>query len=139
MKTKYLIIFLIFILNINFAYCHVIIVNKANPISKLSKSEIRNIYLGNTINWKDSRKIQIVDYNSESELREVFSDDFLYLSPNKVSMIWLKVTLSGKMSPPKILYKSKDVVKYISDNPDAIGYIDSSNDLPADVKVIEVE
>ena len=133
------IILILLVLIVTNASSHYIIINKSNNVSKISKSEIRNIYLGNTITWKNNRKIQIVDYNSESELREEFSKSYLFLSPNKVSMIWLKVTLSGKVSPPKILYKEKDVVKYVAENVDAIGYIESNKELIDDVKIIEVD
>ncbi len=136
-KKIYIIIILLVLIVTN-ANSHFIITNKSNPVNKLSKSEIRNIYLGNTITWKNNRKIQIVDYNSESELREDFSNSYLFLSPNKVSMIWLKVTLSGKVSPPKILYKVKDVIKFVSEYEDAIGYVDNIKDLTDDVKIIEV-
>jgi ABC-type phosphate transport system substrate-binding protein len=132
-------IFILFFISNAIGYSHVFIVNKSNPIEKLSKAEVRNIFLGNTVSWNNNQRIQIVDYNSESELREDFSSIYLNLSTNKVSMIWLKVTLSGRVSPPKIFFKERDVLKYVAENKEAIGYIDTSKELPSDVKIIDVE
>ena len=139
-KTSNILLIILFLMLSSLSLkAHYIIVNSSNPISKISKGELRNIFIGNTVSWKNNKKVQIVDYNSESELREEFSLNFLNLSPNKVSMIWLKVTLSGKVSPPKIFFKERDVLKYVSENVEAIGYIANKKDLPADVKIVEVE
>jgi ABC-type phosphate transport system substrate-binding protein len=139
-KNNFIIyIFILFFISNVVTFSHTFVVNKSNPIVKLSISEVRNIFLGNTVTWKNNQRIQIVDYNSESELREDFSSIYLKLSTNKVSMIWLKVTLSGRVSPPKIFFKERDVLKFVSENKEAIGYIDSAKDLPPDVKIIDVE
>jgi ABC-type phosphate transport system substrate-binding protein len=134
---KYLLI-LAFICNSE-AYSHYIIVNIQNPLISLSKGELKNIFIGNSINWHNNKKIQIVDYNSESDVREEFSNKYLNLTPSKVSMIWLKVTLSGKVTPPKIFYKEKDVIKYISENIGAIGYINNKSELTSEIKIIEIK
>lgn len=116
-----------------------VIVNSSNQVAKLSKSTLRNIYLGNTISWENSKQIIISDYVSDYELRNLFSLNYLDLSPKKVSMIWIKVSLSGKSIPPKVFHSEKEIIKFVSENEGAIGYVDKSANLPQSVKVIQIE
>ncbi len=130
---------LIFLLFCTETKGQLLIVNKANSVSKTSRSFIRNIFLGNTVTWQSNIKVQIVDYPSELLLRRAFSEDYLSLTPMKVTMIWIKVSLSGKSAPPKILRTEEDVKRFIADNEGAIGYVSNAKELPPNVKIIEVE
>ena len=116
----------------------VVIVNKANPIEKISKSLLRNIFLGNYISWENGRRIQIVDFTSDIPLRKLFDENILNLSPQKVSMIWVKVSLSGKSIPPKIVHAEEDVKSFLTENEGGIGYIKNSANLPHSLKIIQV-
>lgn len=115
-----------------------IIINKTNPIEKISKSQLRNIFLGNNIAWENGRRIQIVDFVSESPIRKQFDENTLLLPPQKVGMIWVKVSLSGKSIPPKIVHDEEDVKNFIGSNEGAIGYVKNTANLPQSVKIIQV-
>lgn len=130
------ILFLIFA-SANFS--QTIIVNKSNPIESINKSKLRNIFIGNTITWQNSIPVQIADYPLDSELRENFSNRYLSLSARKISVLWVKVSLSWKSLPPKILRDESEVVDYVSKNQGAIGYIDSKIKIPSDVKVLQIK
>lgn len=121
------------------SYAQKIIVNKNNNIDSLSAQQIRNIFLGNSSVWENGIYIEVADYNSGSEIRNNFSQKFLQLTPRKVSMIWIKVSLSGKSIPPKIFDSGNDIVNFVSKNAGAIGYIASEHELPSNVKTINVE
>lgn len=118
--------------------CQSIIVNKMNPVEKISKSMLRNIFLGNNISWENGKRIQIIDFISNSPLRRQFDENILMLSPQKVSMIWVKVSLSGKSIPPKIVHAEEDVKSFIGENEGGIGYIKNIDNLPQAVKIIQV-
>ncbi len=136
---RYLIAFCFIILFFSpLTFSQTIITNKSNPIEKISKSMLRNIFLGNNTTWENGRRIQIVDFVSESPIRKQFDENFLMLSPQKVGMIWVKVTLSGKSIPPKIVHAEEDVKNFISENEGAIGYIKNSLNLPQSIKTIQV-
>ena len=117
----------------------VIIANVNNPISVLSKAAVRNIYLGNTTNWETSNFIKVTDYTSDSKIRIAFSSNFLDLTPQKVSMIWIKVSLSGKAVPPKIFRDEEELKQFISENDNAVGYISSSQNLSKNLKIVQVK
>ncbi|MBI3125492.1 MAG: substrate-binding domain-containing protein [Ignavibacteriales bacterium] len=116
----------------------VIIVNRSNPISNLSKAMVRNIFLGNTSTWSSNSLIKVADYTAESKVRSDFSSMFLNLSPIKVSMLWIKVSLSGKSKPPKIFRDEEELKQYISENEDAIGYITQSSGLSSNLKIVSI-
>jgi len=119
-------------------FSQTIIINKTNPVEKISKSMLRNIFLGNNVSWENGRRIQIVDFISDSPLRKQFDKNTLMLSPQKVSMIWVKVSLSGKSIPPKIVHAEEDVKNFINENEGGIGYIKNVTNLPQSVKIIQV-
>lgn len=116
-----------------------VIVNNSNPVSQLTKAELRNIYLGNTSTWENSSQIIIVDYTADNDLRDSFSDKYLNLSPKKVSMIWIKASLSGKTVPPRVFHTESEIVKFVSENEGAIGYLDNPVKLPPNIKTVQVQ
>ncbi len=116
----------------------VIISNTNNPIATLSKANLRNIFLGNTITWATDQFIKVADYTAESKVRKEFSNNYLDLTPQKVSMIWIKVSLSGKAVPPKIFRDEDELKQFIAENENAIGYVSSSQNLSQKLKVIQI-
>lgn len=139
MKTKLFQIFLFIVTLSSLSLGQNVIVNSSNSILQLSKSTLRNIYLGNTSNWENSTQIIITDYIASNELRISFSEAYLNLSPKRVSMIWIKVSLSGKTIPPKVFHTEDEIIKYVSENEGAIGYIASSTNLPRTIKIIQIQ
>jgi len=132
---KYIVIFCTFAIFYELN-AQVIISNTNNPVASLSKATLRNIFLGNTTTWETNQFIKIADYISELKIRKDFSYNYLDLTPQKVSMIWIKVSLSGKAVPPKIFRDEDEMKQFISENENAIGYISSSQNLPPKLKVI---
>ncbi len=116
-----------------------IIVNINNPITSISKGKLRNIFLGNKNVWSSGKLIQLADYNSENKLRKQFSDKILNRSPRKVSMIWIKVSLSGKSLPPRILRNSDEIIDFVKNNEGAIAYIEQVSKFPKQIKVLKIE
>lgn len=117
----------------------IIIVNKSNPTIKISRAELRNIFIGNTVTWSFNQKVQIADYNVVNELRTNFCTEYLGYAPNRINMMWIKISLSGKASAPKIFRNEDEIKKYVSENEGAISYISNKSNLPSNVKVITID
>ncbi len=140
MKNQYLkILLLFFILCFVESSAQSIIVNVNNPIASISKGKLRNVFLGNSNTWENGVLIQVADYHSTNNLRIKFSENLLDISPRKVSMIWIKVTLSGKSIPPKIFRDEKEAIEFVAQNEGAIAYVENAENLPSQVKTIEIE
>lgn len=90
-----------------------VIVHPSNPLSALTKEQIKNIYTGNISNWKDlggkAGKIVVVSRDSASGTFETFNE----------------LALDGeKVRPDALLNASnKAVATTIATTPQAIGYI----------------
>ncbi len=139
MKFKIVYIAIAFIIFTIPGLSQTVIVNSSNSVSHLSKAALRNIYLGNTSTWDNSKQIIITDYVADNNLRSEFSDKYLNLSPKKVSMIWIKVSLSGKSVPPNVFHTESEIIKFVSENEGAIGYLASAVNLPKNIKIIQVQ
>lgn len=121
------------------AFAEVFVVNSSNPLEKLNRIEIRDIYMGSVLFWENEEKIKVAEYSANNPLRQLVSQKYLGIPPNQVYMIWIRVSLSGKASPPKILRTEEEVKQMVIQNPDAIGYLSSGENLPAGIKVIDVK
>ncbi len=115
----------------------VVIVNKDNSVSNLSKTQLLNIYLGKDIVWKNQSRIYPVTPKTNQSVTKTFFEKGLSKSVGRVKRIWVKLSLSGKTSPPKILNSPAKIVEYISENEGAIGFIPLEN-LDGRVKAVNI-
>ncbi len=136
---KILPILLFFLIQQN-VYAHVIVLNKKNPVASLTAEQVKEIYLGEKLRWDDNVPIHIVDYNSSYPTRINFTNNILGLSIARVNKMWIKLSLAGSSIPPKILRSEAEVVENVSNDPSAIGYVESTSGLNlGTVKVIKLE
>lgn len=118
----------------------VIIVNKENEISSISRKELSKIFLKRVRRWDNDEKITPVDQKVEIPVREFFT---LRVHKKKVAAIkayWQKRIFTGRGVPPAELKSSKEVLEYVSEDVNAIGYIRSNSDISNHtVKILTVD
>lgn len=119
---RYIVIFSI-LLNILVAEEIAIIVNRDNPIEKLSIEDVKKIYENRVLTWGTGEKIKIYDLTIKNRARKIFSKEVLREEPEKVEREWQnrKITNSAK-NPPEILRSSLLLQSKVSKNEFAIGY-----------------
>ena len=139
MKIKIIYIILLLTILSTYSAGQIVIVNSSNSVTQLSKAALRNIYLGNTSTWENSKQIVIIDYVADNQLRNSFSELYLNLSPKRVSMIWIKASLSGKTIPPKVFHTEDEIIKFVSENEGAIGYLGKASNLPQNIKIVQIQ
>ena len=119
------------------AYADILIVaNKSVPAESLEKAELKDIFLGDTIKWKDKSKISIVvqkNGNAHSE----FVKEITRKSASQFRNYWKKMVFTGKGSSPKSFDKSADLLAYVAATKGAIGYV-AAETQPKGVKVIKI-
>lgn len=108
----------------SYAFSHTVIINSENTDTVLDKMAIKDIFNGDTLSWDDGSNIFVADYTANSEIRKSFSKLFLGLPPEKVYLNWIRISLSGKGAPPKIFHSEDEVIRFVEENPNAIGYIE---------------
>lgn len=108
-----------------FAASITVIVHPDNPLKEASKDEIKKLFLAK------SSKIQGVSLkpvaqNSSQSIRIVFDEDILGKSPSRAKAYWSRLVFTAAGMPPPELDTNAAVVKWVSENPKAIGYVEDS-------------
>jgi len=106
----------------------VVIVNITNPINQLSAEELEKIYLGKRGFWEWGKPIKMVDLveedmNENKSARAIFSAMYMDKSLPALKSYWIRAIFSGKGQPPLVFGRREDVVNYVSQNMEAIGYV----------------
>lgn len=112
-----------------------VIVNAQNPISSAKPSFVADSFLKKVSEWGDGQAIKPVDQKSTSETRRLFSTTVLGRSVAAVRTYWQQRVFSGRGVPPPELDGDIEVVRYVSANRGAIGYVSDAANLDG-VKVV---
>jgi ABC-type phosphate transport system substrate-binding protein len=108
-----------------FAASITVIVHPDSPLKEASKDEIKKLFLAK------SSKIQGVSLkpvaqNSSQSIRIVFDEDILGKNPSRAKAYWSRLVFTAAGMPPPELDTNAAVVKWVSENPKAIGYVEDS-------------
>lgn len=114
-----------------------IIVNPTNGISSLTKEQLSDLFLKKVTQWENGRKALPVDQVTSSPIREKFSKEIHEKSVTAINSYWRQKIFSGRDVPPPEKSSDADVLAYIAENADAVGYV--SANAPIDkVKVLKI-
>jgi len=114
------------------AYSEVSIIVHPSNTNDMSKKEISRIFLGKSKSFPngDSAVPIVLKDGTANE----FNKQLLGKSASQLKSYWSKLVFTGKATPPKSV-PAKEMLELIKNNPNMIGYTDSSA-VSADVKVI---
>jgi ABC-type phosphate transport system substrate-binding protein len=114
----------------------VVIVNKSAPIEKLSKDDVRSIFLGRLFVFPATDfEVNALDQANSSDLREWFYLQLANKSRRKMNTYWARYLFTGKGQPPLALESDQSIVDMVSISPHTIGYLDEKF-VNAQVKVV---
>jgi ABC-type phosphate transport system substrate-binding protein len=118
-----------------------VIVNAANPTKQLSKQELSQLFLKKIKQWKDYNETALpVELMDTSPVRESFSEIVHEREVASIKAYWQKRIFSGRGVPPEEKKTDEEVLKYISENPGAVGYVSEATSIEEyqNVKVLEM-
>ncbi|QJQ05890.1 type 2 periplasmic-binding domain-containing protein [Undibacterium parvum] len=98
----------------------VIVVNPQNQASRMTSAQASQFFLGGSVMFTP------LEQADGSAIRSEFYKKVLEKEPSQVQAIWAKIVFTGKGKPPKEYKSSVEVKKAISENVNAIGYIEKS-------------
>jgi len=119
-----------------------VIVNKDNDVGKLSKIDIKRIFLKKRKAWpKGKLEGSIINVVSQPYSREItgfFSNTVLEMSLNDQKKYWTEQRYKGGELHPEIRHNTQDVIEFIEENKSSVGYVITSENLlkNSNVKVI---
>src|ERR1700741_2139056 len=116
-----------------------IVVNVSNPISNLSMSELRKIFLGERSHWPNGRRITLVMMEAGQPERAVVLRDICQMNETDFNNHFLHGVFTGEvLVSPKTLATPVGVRKFIFNVPGAIGYL-RPEDVDDSVKVVRID
>jgi ABC-type phosphate transport system substrate-binding protein len=136
-KINILIIMILLACSLGYSQDYKVIVNDANSITEINKDELSDIFLKKTSKWSDNKKIEPVNLDADSDIRQSFAKSIHKKSVNAINAYWQKKIFTGKGIPPIEKHSDSEVIEFIRENPGAIGYI-SANTNTQGVKVVKV-
>jgi len=104
----------------------VVVVSAKSPVSTLSKAEVEDIFLGKAIRFPDGVLAVVIDQAEGSAVRDEFYDRVFGKSAAQIKAYWSKIIFTGRGQPPPSVSSTTELMKRISADPAAIGYIERS-------------
>ncbi|MDF1642252.1 phosphate ABC transporter substrate-binding protein [Thalassolituus oleivorans] len=118
------------------AYAEVsVIVSANNANASIDADTLSRIFLGKTSNFPDGNQAIPVDQTEGAVARESFNEKVLGKNSSQLKAYWSRLIFTGKGTPPKESGSDADVKALVANNPNLIGYIDSSA-VDGSVKVV---
>jgi ABC-type phosphate transport system substrate-binding protein len=113
-----------------------VVVHPNTTDTALSQSQAGKIFLGKVKELPSGYKIFPLDQEDE----EVVKEEFYSKATNKkkVSQLksyWARLVFTGKGRPPQTVMDDDEVLEFVSENPNMMGYVSGEADT-SDVKVI---
>tara|TARA_R110000851_G_scaffold333529_1_gene514794 strand:+ start:1870 stop:2343 length:474 start_codon:yes stop_codon:yes gene_type:complete len=110
----------------------VIVVNTAEKGLVLSKQQIRHIYMGGAL----SRQFKAVNLPPGNRLRTDFNTKVVGLTESRVQVYWAQMKFTGRSQPPIELSSIQEVIEYLQQVENSVGYLPADIELPEKLTVI---
>jgi ABC-type phosphate transport system substrate-binding protein len=103
-----------------------VIVSNNNPNAAIDQATVGKIFLGKTKSFPDGTQAVPIDQDDGAAARNAFNSTVLGKSSSQLKSYWSRLIFTGKGTPPKQSGNDASVKKLVADNPNIIGYVDSS-------------
>ena len=117
---------------------YLVIVNAANTATTLPKGEVAALFLKQVTTWPDGTPVAVVDLSDRSPVRAAFSRAVIGRPAAAVKSYWQQQVFSGKAVPPTQRASDAEVVAFVRENPNAIGYVASATPLGQGIRPLTI-
>ena len=116
-----------------------VIVNAENPVGLLSPQELSRLFLAKTTTWQfNGQPVLPVEPGGDSPARVAFIREIHHKSLVDITVYWEQMVFQGKASPPPAESSDSEVMDYVRQHPNAIGYVSAGARLTPDLKPITI-
>lgn len=112
----------------------VVVVSNDSPISTISESRLRQVYLEGA-GQVDSQRVTALDLSEENRVRDQFYKQALGKTPAGMKSYWARMIFTGRGAPPRSVSGVHEMQIMLENNPDFIGYL-PGNQVSSGLKVI---
>ncbi len=117
----------------------VVIVNQTVKVSKLTATEVRQIFTARQQYWSDGSKISVFVLDANSPVHQAFCREQLKMFPYQIERLWNQITFSGQGDPPTKLNSQSELIEAVLSTPGAIGYALDDTPGPQPENKVEIE
>lgn len=115
-----------------------LIVNAANPVTALPRDVVKRMFLRKATTWASGQAVAPVDQRTNAPIRRAFSESILGKDPAEIGAYWNQQIFSGRSVPPPAKASESEVLAYVRDNANAIGYVSADTRIGEGVKIITI-
>jgi ABC-type phosphate transport system substrate-binding protein len=116
------------------------VVSARSEVRDLSRAELRRIFLGQTSRWGNRHRIVLCIRPTDSPEGRIVLDRLVQMSDIDYSQHWIGAVFRGAAASAPAVYPSREaLLKAVSNNPDAIGFVLTSEQPPAPARAITVD
>ena len=116
-----------------------VVVNSDTPVSDLSLSEVRKVFLGERQYWNSKLPVTLLIRAPEARERDVVLKVIYQMSEAQFKQYWVaKIFRAEAASPPKIVYSNDMQYELVTAIPGAIAFVEARAVRPG-VKVLRVD
>jgi ABC-type phosphate transport system substrate-binding protein len=115
-----------------------VVVHVTNPVTRLTREQASQIFLRKVTLWDNRKPVLPVDQPSDSPVRRAFTKQVHHRTIASVQTYWQQQTFAGRGVAPPERTSDIDVLNYIRQFPNAIGYVNADTNLGSDIKVLIV-
>lgn len=112
----------IFLLSFNsYALDIAVIVNSSGPLTNASRSDVKNIYLGDK---RYEGGVQIAPFLfPEGDVKEIFLKETLMITPKQYKVYWIRKMFEDGVPIPKTSGHPEDILNSVRNNKGGIGFL----------------
>jgi len=115
-----------------------VVVHVTNPVTRLTREQASQIFLRKVTLWDNRKPVLPVDQAADSPVRRAFTKQVHHRTIASVQTYWQQQTFAGRGVAPPERASDTDVLNYVRQFPNAIGYVNADTNLGSDIKVLIV-
>ncbi len=105
-----------------------VIVHNDNAATNINNNMLKKMYVNNILKWPGGAPVILYDLSVESAARSLFSRRILGKTPSKVAQEWAHKKITNQaINPPHTVKSQRLVIRRVSKNKGAIGYVSLKN------------
>jgi ABC-type phosphate transport system substrate-binding protein len=93
----------------------------------MEKSYVKRLFLGKTKTFPDGSPANPINQKENNRATVEFNEKVIEKSSSQIKAYWSKLIFTGRGTPPEQVDSDAEVIRIVSNNLDAIGYIDAGN------------
>jgi ABC-type phosphate transport system substrate-binding protein len=116
------------------------VVSPRSEVRDLSYAELRRLFLGQTSRWRDRHRVVVFLRSPASPEGRILLDRVVRMSDIDYSQHWIGAIFRGEAAAvPRIFESRQALLRAVAENPDAIGYVLTSDQPVGPARAITID